>query len=210
MKRKIFLVRTLTLVSVVSFTLMLTSCEGCTKKIAKKVTDATLSAVEGVSEALDERGEEVAKKTTDALGKIAKGTLTSVGELLDEHAESVAKATGRTLVQTVEGLEKGITGEFYTLIPHTDDFAGGVALDYFGKIKDGPVVDAYFIITDNGTYDATFKYCDAQGEVLFENKATIVRSSTDSKYNVVSYALNSNEQAKLANVTKVNIKVAKK
>lgn len=210
MKRDFFLVGTLTLVSTICLTLMLTSCESCTKKVAKKMTDATLSAVEGVSEALDERGEEVAKKTTDALGKIAKGTLASIGELLDEHTESVAKATGRTLVQTVEGLEKGITEGFYTLIPHVDDFAGGVALDYFGKIKDGPVVDAYFIITDNGTYEATFKYCDDLGQTLFENNATIVRTSTDSKYNVVSYALNSDEQAKFANVKKVNIKVAKK
>ena len=210
MKTRIFLVKVLISIVVINFTLLLTSCESCTRKAAEKATNMALSAMEGVSDALNERGEEVAKKTTDALGQIAKGSLTSIGELLDEHAESVAKTTGRTLVQTVEGLEKGITEEFYTLIPHTDDFATGVALDYFGKINADPVVDAYFIITDNGIYEVTFNYCDALGNVLFKNNATIERVSTDSKYNVVSYALNDDEQKKIANVAKVDIKVVKK
>lgn len=192
-------------VSVIFF--LVSSCESCVQKVAKKTTDLGISAIEGISESIAEHGEQTSEKLTDALGAIAKGAGRSIERQLNEHAEYVASVTGRTFVQALDGFEAGTFNEYYDMIPHEDDFASGIVLQYFGKIKEKDVIDAYFIIIETGDYDSKFEFLDNSGKVLLTREATIKRVNTEKKIAVVSLALNSDELELFNQSKKTKIKV---
>lgn len=192
-----------------------TSCESCVKSASKKITKIGMSAVEGVTEAVDEKGEELAEKTTDAAGKVAVGLGRSLEKQLDEHAAKVASVAGKTSVQLVDGFVDGFNDEVkthYDEIPYTTDFVSGVSLDYFGKYKSIAIVDAYFIIPENGTYLAKFECYDQQDKIILTKEISIDRttSAENRKYALVSYALNNEEDRGFSNLKNVKITVTKK
>ena len=193
-----------------SVALLFHSCESCVKSATKKATELGLSAVEGVSEAISEKGEKTTEKVTDALGEMAKGAGRSIERQLNEHAEDVASAAGRTLVQSLEGFEKGLTKEYYEELPNTTDLPGNVTLELFGKIQSKALVDAYFIILETGTYNCTFDFTDASGKVLMTKTATIEKTETERKYSIVSFALNSSEEQSVKDTKNTKITILKK
>jgi len=178
------------------------------RKTTKKLTEIGISAVEGISDAVNERGEQASEKATDALGTIAKGAGRSLERQLDEHAEHVASVVGRTFVQSIEGFDKGLTTEYYDEIPFSENLVNGVALDYFGKIKSKALIDAYFIIMETGKYSCSFEFTDSNNNTLMTKTAEIDKSSTERKYSVVSFALNSPEEDLLekTKITKITVK----
>lgn len=190
--------------------LLFSSCEGCVQKAAKKATDLSLSAIEGVSESIAEHGEKTSEKMTDALGAILKGAGKSVERQLNEHAEYVASVTGRTFVQALDGFESGLLTEYYDAIPHEDDFSAGVVLQQYGKIKDTDVLDAYFVILEQGDYDCKFDFIDERGNVLLSSDAKIDKANTEKKITVVSIGLNPAEKELFDKSVKTRIKVTKK
>lgn len=190
--------------------LLFNSCESCVKKTTKKITNLGISAIEGISEAIEEKGEKATEKATDALGAIAKGAGRSIDRQLDEHAEHVASVVGRTFVQSIEGFDEGLTGEYYDEISSTTNLASGVALDYFGKIKSKSVIDAYFLILEKGNYTCEFSFIDAENKVLMTKTATIDKTNVERKYSVVSFALNDSELASLNKAKNTKISVSKK
>jgi hypothetical protein len=185
------------------------SCESCVKKTTKAITNIGISAIEGISEAIEEKGENASEKATDALGALAKGAGRSIDRQLDEHAEHIASAVGRTFVQSVEGFDEGLTDEYYDEIPNTTNLTSGVALDYFGKIKSKPVIDAYFIVLKKGVYTCTFEFTDADGSVLMSKTAIIDKTDAERKYSVVSFALNDSELSSLDKAKNTKISVDK-
>lgn len=188
----------------------LNSCEGCVKKVTKKATDVTMSAVEGVVEAVDERGEELAEKTTDAAGKVAVGTGRSLDKLMDEHAEKIAASAGRTFVQTIEGLDKGATAQYYDNIATDLNICTGVNLDMIGKIKSKGVIDAYFIILEKGTYTCKFEFNNNQGKTFLTKDAEIVKDVEERRYSMVSFALSNHEEEAFKDIKDVKVTVTKK
>lgn len=190
--------------------LFFSSCESCVQKTAKKVTDLSMSALEGVSESIAEHGEATSEKLTDALGAVVKGAGKSVDRQLNEHATHVASVTGRTFVQALDGFEGGLLTEYYDVVPHEDNFPSGIVLQQFGKIKDTPVLDAYFIIIEPGDYACTFDFVDTKGKVLLSRNATIDKKNTEKKISVVSIALNTEEEELFGKSAITQIKVTKK
>lgn len=193
----------------VLLSLSFNSCESCTKQAAKKATNIGFSLLDGVSEAVSERGEQVSEKAADALGVVAKGVGKSLERQLDEHAEYVASVAGRTLVQTVEGLDKGTTNEYYTALNTTNDLCEGVSLDYFGKINSKSVIDAYFIIIEEGKYKVDFDFVDNANKSLMKKTSEINKLDDAREYTRVSFALNDDELDKLSKATNVKVKVTK-
>lgn len=190
----------------------LSSCSGCVKKISKKTTELGIEAVEGVVEAVDEHGERIGQKTTDAAGKVAVGVGRSLEKQLDEHASHVASVAGKTTVQTIDGFVGGFNEEVdthYDKLPYTEDFVSGVALDYFAKYKNSPVVDSYFIMPEGGSYKVKYD-CYDNSDKLFMSKTIDVISVGQRKYTLVSFALNGSEEASFANLKNVKITVNKK
>jgi hypothetical protein len=194
-------------ISLCAVPFLFNSCESCVKKTTKTITNLGISAIEGISEAIEERGENASEKATDALGALAKGAGRSIERQLDEHAEHVASAVGRTFVQSVEGFDEGLTNEYYDEIPNTTNLASGVALDYFGKIKSKSVIDAYFLVLEKGVYTCTFEFTDAGGGVLMTKTATIDKTTAERKYSIVSFALNDSELSSLNKVNNTKISV---
>lgn len=190
--------------------LLFNSCEGCVRKTAKKATSTGMAALEGISEAVNEDGDKVSEKATDALGKVAEGVGRSLDRQLEKHAEDVAATLGRTLVQTVEGLDKGLNAQYYDEISYESDFDTEVALEYFGKIKSKSVIDAYFIITKDGTYTCKFEFTDKDGKVFLTKETEITSLNDNKRYSRVSFALNPEEETNLSKLEKVKIAVKKK
>lgn len=191
---------------------LFTSCESCVKQTAKKATEIGISAVEGITEALDEHGEKLAEKITDAAGTIALGVGRSLDRQLNEHAATVASVAGRTVVQTVDGFAGGFNTEvesYYDELPYQENFASGVSLDFLGKYKTHPVVDAYFLILEKGDYACTFECYDAEGKVFLTKEAEINKEEGDRKYSLVSFALNSPEEEAMKNLKEIRITVKK-
>lgn len=149
--------------------LLFTSCEGCVKSTTKKITNVGLSVVEGAIEAIDEKGEHLSEKVTDVAGKAALGIGKSLDKQLNEHAKSVASVAGRTMVQGIDGLSEGLETElnaYYNNIPYTEDLPTGVGLVYFAKYTYLPVVDAYFVIPEEGDYTSIFECYDQNDNVF--------------------------------------------
>jgi len=206
----------ITIISIIlSFAIigLYTSCSGCVKKAAKSVTETGLDAVEGIAEAVDEHGARVGEKATDAAGKLAEGVGRSLDRQLNEHAEKVFSVGGRTVVQAVDGFVDGFNKEVethYDVIPHTDKFASGVSIDYFAKYKEKPIVDAYFLIMEGGTYKCKFECENTSGKVFLTKDAEIVKVAGERKYSLVSFALNPEEEKAFADIKNVKITVTKK
>ena len=206
-------IQTCVIASMVVAIFLFSSCESCVQSAAKKATDLTLSAVEGVSESLSEHGERVGEKATDAAGKLAVGVGRSLDRQLNEHAEKIASVAGRTVVQTVDGFTDGFNEEVkihYDEIPYTANFCSGVALDYFAKYKETPVVDAYFLIMEEGTYKCKFECSNTKGKVFLTKDATIDKVKGERKYSLVSFSLNPEEVTAFADIKDVKITVTKK
>lgn len=200
----------ITLILTSSVLISFNSCSGCVKKTSKKVTELGLDAVEGVSEAIDERGDKIGEKVTDAAGSLAEGVGKSLDRQLNEHAEKVASVVGRTLVQSVDGLDKGLTKEYYDSIPYTPQFTSGVSLDFFGKIKTKSVIDAYFIILEKGTYNCKFEFRGANNQVFLTRDTEIIKTEADRKYSLVSFAISPQEEESFKQLKDVKITVSKK
>ncbi len=187
------------------------ACEGCVKKAAKKATNMGLDALEGVAEAVTERGDTLGKKITDAAGNVAQGVGRSLDRQLNEHAEKVAAVAGRTLVQTMDGLSDGLIKENYEELVSKEDFCSGVALDFFGKINSTPVTDAYFIITEKGSYTTKFEFCDDNCKTAKLTKTAEMSAPLDGKkYTVVSFAYNQEELNLLESTKCTKITVTRK
>lgn len=197
----------ITIVCGVVCSLLLSSCESCTKKAAKEATNIGLSILEGVSEAVSENGEETSEKATDALGKVAKGVGKSLDRQLNEHAKDVASVAARTLVQSIDGLDKGLTDEYYTPISTTNDLCDGVILEYFGRIKSKSVIDAYFVLSDDKSFNAEFEFVDSSNNTLMKKSSKVSKTSKDRKLTVVSFALNEDELEKLSKSATVKVSV---
>lgn len=206
--KKIFITLTLLASVIIGFN----SCSGCVKETSKKATEVGLSAIEGVSEAVDEHGSRVAEKTTDAAGSLAEGVGKSLDRQLNEHAEKVFSVTGRTLVQSVDGFTNGFNEEVekhYNVIPHTEKFCSGVSLDYFAKYKTQPIIDAYFIILEGGKYKAKFECYDNNNKLFLTKEIDIIVNNDKRKYSLASFALNSEEETYFDNIKNVKITVTK-
>lgn len=191
---------------------LFSSCSGCVKEATKKVTETGLEVIEGAAEAVDEHGARVGEKTTDAAGKVAEGVGRSLNRQLNEHATKVASVGGRTLVQTVDGFVNGFNAEVethYDVLPHTDKFCSGVSLDYFAKYKTTPVVDAYFIIMEEGTYKCKFECTNKSGKLFLTKNAEIKKVAGERKYSLVSFALNPEEEKEFADIQNIKITVTK-
>lgn len=189
---------------------LFSSCSGCVKEASKKLTEVGLDAVEGISEAVDEHGAKVGEKATDAAGKLAQGVGRSLDKQMDEHAETVASVLGRTLVQTVEGLDKGAIAQYYDPITYNPNLCTGVSLDFFGKIKSKAVIDAYFIAIQKGTYKCNFQFIGTDGKVYLTKDAEIINPEDARKYSLVSFALNPEEEKAFTNNAEVKVIVTKK
>ena len=193
------------------FCVTMSSCEGCVKKTTKKVTNIGLDAIEGIAEAVQERGDSIGKKVFDAGGQLAEGAGRSINQQLNEHAEHVASVVGRTMVQTLDGLDEGITTEYYDELISKEDFCSDVSLDFFGKIQSKAVTDAYFIILKEGSYTFNFEFCaDNCKTPLLTKTAEYTRVDTDRKYTIISFAYNSDEEEIVTNAKCVKITVRRK
>lgn len=186
------LITVFTIICILAFT----SCEGCTKNVTKKATEITLSAVEGVAEAVDNHGDKVGEKLTDATGKLAQGVGRSLDRQLNEHATKVASLSGRTLVQALDGVISGAEMEsrktYYKEVPYKDNICDGVVIDYIGIMKTSPILDIYLKITSTGTYNCQLKVYDKKNNPLLTKNA---ETKNDIKNNsvMISFALDDSE-----------------
>ena len=190
--------------------IMLSSCESCVRNASKKITNAGLDVLEGVAEAIEERGDSIGKKVFDASGKILEGAGQSIDEQLDKHAENVAATMGRTLVQTVEGLEQGISKEYYEEFISKEFFCDDVEMTFFGKIKDKKIADAYFYFLKSGKYLITFEFCsDNCNTVILTKTAEFNKTSDTKEHTIVSFAYNTEEESIIDNAKCVKVTVKK-
>ncbi|NDV68374.1 hypothetical protein [Dysgonomonas sp. 25] len=185
------------------------------KEATKTVTEVGMSAAEGIAEAIDENGAQLAEKTTDAAGSLALGAGRSIDRQLNEHATKVAAVAGRTLVQTADGLVDGVSDEVkthYVEVPHSENICDGVKLDYIAKFKQSAIIDAYFVIEKEGTYDYLFELYNKNNEVFLTRDATTVKDSVNTgTRRIVSFALTQSELEKFdSNLKEIKVTVTKK
>lgn len=117
------------------------------------------------------------------------------------------------MVQALDGFVDGFNKEVekrYDDLPHTDNFASGVSMDYFAKYKERPIVDAYFLIMEEGTYKCKFECENTSGKIFLTKDAEIDKIKGDRKYSLVSFALNPEEEKNFTDIKNVKITVTKK
>lgn len=188
--------------------LCLTSCEGCVKNVTKKATEIGLGAVEGVSEALAERGGEVSGKTADAIGSMVQRASKSVKEHLSEYAGYVPGKNDSTGVTNFKYFHKNEISKHYEPIKFTLDNTKCLSIELLGRLKTKPVVDAFMRLPDAGSYDVSFKFMSEQHVILMEKNVNAVKESAGSPdYVVASFALDESELSKLDSTAMVAVTV---
>ena len=189
---------------------VLSSCEGCVKNASKKMTSAGLDVLEGVAEAIEERGDSIGKKVFDASGKVLEGAGQSMNELLDKHAEDVASAVGSALVKTVDGLEQGISKEVYDEFVTKESLCDDMVMTFFGKMKDRRIADAHFTFFKKGNYSITFEFCsDNCNTVMLTKTAEFEKYSDKEERKIVSFAYTAEEEASVNSAKCVKVTVKK-
>lgn len=187
---------------------MLSSCESCVRKAARKVTEVTITAAEGVAEALEEGGEKLAEKTTDAAGRIVLGVGKSLERQLNEHAEKVA-VEGKSSVQIINDFA-GLNEEakaLYEEIPFTDEDASILSTYYIAKYKALPVVDAYFKVENSAFNAVTLVFFNEQGKPFLTRKTSLDKANVKKTgdYLLVSFALSEKQETDFKSVKKVEV-----
>lgn len=83
-----------------------------TKRASKFVAEKALDVVDGLSEAVEERGQETSEKLTKAAGNVAAGTAEGVAETMDKHGNEIGKnitsATAEVLGGALQEAEKRV------------------------------------------------------------------------------------------------------
>ena len=186
------------------------SCESCAKKTSKKITEIGISAIEGVAEAIQERGDTLGQLLTNASGEVLEGVGRSLNRQLEEHAEDVASVVGRTMVQTLDGLGEGIQKEYYHEFISKEDLCDGVSISFFGRIDGKNVADGYFTIMKKGSYSFDFEFCsDNCNTVLLTKKVLFDKASAEKEEVVVSFAYTTEEAAIIEGAKCVKVIVKK-
>lgn len=189
--------------------LCLTSCEGCVKKIAKKATSITLSAAEGVAEALNEGGDAVAEKTTDALGTVVQGAGRSLDRQLGKDGIPVIKGNFFTLtVEAMEAVDRDMFDEIGFSYDHTQD---GVNIELLGVFKSEPWAYFIFLIPSDDTYDVTISFMgdDNKESMKWVGEARI-DASNKSRYAAMLFELTANDAARARTAGSVEVAIRKK
>ena len=198
------------LVIIATGLIVLFSCEGCVKDASKRITNAGLDALEGVAEALQERGDSIGKKVFDASGKVLEGAGQSLGEQLDEHADDIGALAGRTIVQSIDGLEQGLSEGYYDEFISEKTLCDGVEMTLFGKIKNRNVVDAYFNFFEEGKYSIIFDfYSDDCKTVVLTKNANFTKTADYKERKRISFSFSTDEENLIDNAKCVRVTVKK-
>lgn len=205
----------LKLAILLGFAIALPACSGCVKDISKKATELSIDALEGVVEAVDEHGERIGEKTTNAAGKLMVGVGRSLNSQLEAHAEDVGAAVGKTTVKTLDGLVDGLDKEmktYYDELSYKETSTSGITLTFLGKHKKYPVIDSYFTILEDGDYSAKYDFFDSKDQLIFSKTVEINSALLDGKtrkHTLVSFALDSNEELSLKQVKEIKVTITK-
>lgn len=197
------------------FAIALPSCSGCVKDISKKATELSIEALEGVAEAVDEHGERIGEKTTNAAGKLIVGVGRSLNSQLEAHAEDVGAAVGKTTIKTLDGLVDGLDKEmktYYDELPFNEVSTSGITLTYLGKHKKYPVIDSYFTILEDGKYSAKYDFYDSKERLILTKNVEINSALLDGKtrkHTLVSFALDTNEELNSKDTKEIKVTITK-
>lgn len=189
--------------------LCLTSCEGCVKKMAKKATEISLSAAEGVAEALTEHGEVVTEKATDAVGSIAKGAGRSIDRQLGEGL--VPEITGHMYEQKSAVISDDLKSAYDQIKFVCDESQDGVDMEFLGALKAGPFAGAYLLMSDTDAYAVNIYCIGNDDKVSMVMNGDIQRTDPD-KVTLVAlrFELDDDHMARLKSAKQVRVTIRKK
>lgn len=98
---------------------MISACS--LRESSKDAASKTLDIVDGISDALKERGKESGENTADGLGEVGKGIGKSVGKLLTENIDTIAQVAGNILAKGSIAAIDGATDVLFPSIDFVDD-----------------------------------------------------------------------------------------
>lgn len=173
--------------------LSMTSCS--TRDTSKKVSESALDVIDGISDALKDRGEESGQNVGDGLGEVGKGLTKSFGQLLTENADSLGKGVGEIVGKGGLGLLEGLKN---TLLS-TMEFEN--AKPTFAQVSDIGISEMEKNVLVIFSTDIIEE--DNQVEVLCydanNNQTQVLRGSFPSSSSICELVLTSNELEILKN-----------
>lgn len=122
------------------FLLPVISCS--IKDSSKKVTEKTLDVIDGISDALKDRGEKTGEKASDGLGEVGKGIGKSLGKFLSENADSIGKVAGEIVGKGSIGLIEGLNNSLYSPLEFENGKQNFTNISYLGT----STVDKYAVV----------------------------------------------------------------
>ena len=118
---------------ILSSCLLLLSVTSCsTRESSKKVTEEALEVIDGISDALKDRGKETGEKATDGLGEVGKGVGKSLGKLLTENVDTIGKFAGEILGKGSTALIEGLQNSLYSPVEFENGKQNFIDISYMG------------------------------------------------------------------------------
>jgi len=154
-----------------------------TKKTAKFLTKKSLEAVEGVSEAIKDDGEKVAKITTEASGEVLSGTAQGLSDVADEKGNEIGRnlgnATAKTLTGFVRSLDENQSDTELNIPPASTDKA--VVLSVTKMMSEPDSINTYVLFKTKGNYEMTLILRDETNKIVgkaFQNVKIMSKKPT--------------------------------
>ena len=79
-----------------------------TKRTAKFLAKKSVEAADGVSEVLEEDGEEIAESVAKATGELVSGTAKGLSDVADEKGDEIGRNVGNATAKTLTGYVRSL------------------------------------------------------------------------------------------------------
>lgn len=170
--------------------ILFNSCSGCVKKVSKKITETGVSAVEGVTEVLDENAEKLGDATATIAIKVIKGAGKSLDRELYIHAKDTERQGGSVVVTDITTIDVKELNSIYQKIAYEQD-GNGVSVKFVGKIDTMSVYDSFITFSKKGNYNCNIEVSNVSGHIVTKETQIQIDSVPQSK--IISFSANSLE-----------------
>ena len=169
--------------------------DSLTKKTAKFLTKKSIEAVEGVSEAIKDDGEQLAKTATEASGEVISGTAQGLSDLADKKGNEIGRnlgnVTAKTLTGYVRSLEDNLSDTELNIPSSSSDKA--VVLSVTKVMFQADSINAYILFKTKGNYELTLRLRDETNKIVGEAYEHVKIESRKPTYMSINFGYGNSE-----------------
>lgn len=175
--------------------------DSLTKKTAKFLTEKGIEVADGVSEAIKESGEDLAKNATEASGEIISGTAKGISDLADEKGNEIGRHLGNAAAKTLTGYVQSLEDNFgdKELNIPTSSSDKAVVLSVTKMMFQADSINAYILFKSKGEYNLTLRLRNETNLIVGEAYSKVEIEREKPTYKSINFGFGNSEPIRQAN-----------